>query len=42
MNETPCIETKDSKMKFWLLLLAFTAVYLLFRVFDAFERRHVV
>jgi len=32
MNETPFIETNNSKMKFWLLLLAFTAVYLLFRL----------
>lgn len=32
MNETPFIETNGSKMKFWLLLLAFTAVYLLFRL----------
>lgn len=35
MNETPSFpsfETSDCKMKFWLLLLAFTAVYLLFRL----------
>lgn len=32
MNETPSFKTSDSKMKFWLLLLAFTAIYLLFRL----------
>ena len=32
MNEAPYIETNDSKMRFWLLLLAFTAVYLLLRL----------
>lgn len=32
MKETSIPETYDSKMKFWLLLLAFTAVYLLFRL----------
>lgn len=32
MTESPFIETNDSKMKFWLLLLAFATIYLAFRL----------